>query len=186
MPLPDLIPMIAGVPREVREAAARLACSAVVLVNLGLDREELSKSSWTYYYDDEFPFSRVSYPRTFSPHTCRPGTGSIQSEVYFSPKYRPLQGKPEDCIEPTIAGLRRCGVIRDSDRILFKQAMYIPYANIIFDLERNAALEIVHGYLDDVGVGYCGRFGDWGYLWSDEAFLSGERAVERLLSRPAS
>jgi hypothetical protein len=42
----------------------------------------------------------------------------------------------------------------------------------------------VHGYLDDIGIGYCGRYGEWGYLWSDESFLSGERAVERLLTRP--
>ena len=46
--------------------------------------------------------------------------------------------------------------------------MLVRYANIIFDLERAAALETVHGYLDDIGIAYCGRYGDWGYLWTDE------------------
>jgi protoporphyrinogen oxidase len=184
IPLPDLIPMIDGTPRHVREAADKLACTTVVLVNLGVDREDLSKASWTYFYDEEFPFSRVSFPRTFSPRTCPPGTGSIQCEVYFSRKYRPLTESPESCIEPTIAGLRRCGVLRATDQIVFREAMLIPYANIIFDLERESALTTVHGYLDDIGIGYCGRYGEWGYLWSDESFLSGERAVERLLTRP--
>jgi protoporphyrinogen oxidase len=184
IPLPDLIPMIDGAPRHVREAADKLACTTVVLVNLGIDREDLSKASWTYFYDEEFPFSRVSFPRTFSPRTCPPGTGSIQCEVYFSRKYRPLTESPESCIEPTIAGLRRCGVLRATDQIVFREAMLIPYANIIFDLERESALKTVHGYLDDIGIGYCGRYGEWGYLWSDESFLSGERAVERLLTRP--
>ena len=29
---------------------------------------------------------------------------------------------------------------------------------------------------------YCGRYGDWGYMWTDESFISGERAAEKALS----
>jgi hypothetical protein len=32
-------------------------------------------------------------------------------------------------------------------------------------------------------VSYCGRYGDWAYLWTDESFLSGERAAEKALGR---
>lgn len=181
IPLPDLVPMIKGAPKDVIEASQTLACTTVVLVNLGVDRRDLSRASWTYYYDDEFPFSRVSYPCTFSPDVAPAGCGSIQAEVYFSKKYKPLTGNPDACIEPTIEGLRKCGVLRDSDRIVYREAMVIEYANIIFDLDRAPALAKVHGFLDDVGVGYCGRYGDWGYLWSDEAFFSGENAAQRLV-----
>lgn len=183
LPLPDLIPMIDGAPTEVLDAAKRLACTTLVLVNLGINRPDISKASWTYFYDEEFPFSRVSFPRTFSPHVVPQGTGSIQAEVYFSKKYRPLTASPETLIDPVINGLERCGIIRGDDRILFKEAMLVPYANIIFDLERAGALKIVHGYLDDLEIGYCGRYGDWGYTWTDEAFESGERAVDRVLSK---
>jgi hypothetical protein len=107
---------------------------------------------------------------------------AIQAEVYFSRKYRPLEGPAEAWIEPTIEGLVRCGVLRPDDRIVLRQAMLIPYANIIFDLDRVEALRTVHGYLDDLGIGYCGRYGDWGYLWSDEAFRSGERAAQAALT----
>jgi protoporphyrinogen oxidase len=183
VPLPELVPMIQGAPKDVIEASQRLACTTVVLVNLGVNRPDISPSSWTYFYDDEFPFSRVSYPRNMSPHVVPAGTGSIQAEVYFSRKYRPLEDSPESCIEPVIDGLRRCGVIRPDDRILFRDAILIPYANIIFDLERPAALATVHGFLDELGIGYCGRYGDWGYLWTDEAFVSGENAVRKSLAR---
>jgi hypothetical protein len=60
--------------------------------------------------------------------------------------------------------------------------MFLRYANIIFDLDRAAALKIVHGYLDDLGIAYCGRYGDWGYMWTDESFKSGEEAAEKALS----
>jgi hypothetical protein len=94
-----------------------------------------------------------------------------------------LTGTPEAWIEPVIRDLRRCGVLRDGDQILFSSAMLVRYANIIFDLERAAALKIVHGYLDELGIAYCGRYGDWGYLWTDEAFKSGENAAQKVLDR---
>ena len=112
-----------------------------------------------------------------------PGTGSIQAELYFSDKYRPLTGSPDALIEPVITDLRRCGILREDDRILFTSTMLVRYANIIFDLDRAAALTTVHGYLDDLGIAYCGRYGDWGYLWTDESFKSGENAAQRVLDR---
>jgi hypothetical protein len=60
--------------------------------------------------------------------------------------------------------------------------MLLRYANIIFDLDRAAALKTVHSYLDDLGIAYCGRYGDWGYMWTDESFKSGELAAERALA----
>ena len=163
------------------EAAGALACTALVLINLGVARPDVADASWLYFYDDEFPFSRVSFPRTFSPHTVPEGCSAIQSEVYFSKKYRPLEVPPDACIDPVIAGLRACGILRPDDRIVLRQAMLVPYANIIFDLDRVPALRTVHGYLDDIGVRYCGRYGDWGYLWTDQAFRSGERAAQQVL-----
>ncbi len=184
--LPDLIPMISGTPADVLEAAERLACTTLVLVNLGINRPDISEASWSYFYEDDYVFSRVSFPRLMSPHTVPPGVGSIQAEVYFSKKYRPLERPPVDYIEPVIDGLRRCGLIREEDKILFKDVMVIPYANIIFDLDRAASLKTVHGYLDDLGIAYCGRYGDWGYLWTDESLISGERAAQTVLNRMMS
>ena len=73
------------------------------------------------------------------------------------------------------------GVLREDDKILFRDTMHIDYANVIFDLERATALSIVHGYLDDIGIAYCGRYGDWAYIWTDESFISGENAAEKIL-----
>ncbi len=183
VPLPDLIRMIEGTPADVLDAADLLACSTCVLVNLGVDREELSSAHITYIYDEEICFTRVGFPHMLATSNAPAGTGSMQAEVYFSHKYKPLTGSPQDCIEPVIRDLRRIGLLRESDRILFKEARLVPYANVIFDLDRAAALKTVHGYLDDLGIAYCGRYGDWGYMWTDESFKSGEKAAERALSR---
>jgi protoporphyrinogen oxidase len=183
MPLPDLIPTIEGTPEDVREAAARLACSELVIVNLVVDRSDLIDAHWTYFYDRDICFARLSTPHLQSPHNVPPGCGSLQAECYFSRKYRPLDRAPDDCIELVIRDLQRCGILREEDRILFRNTMHVEYANVIFDLDCAKALKTVHGYLDDLGIAYCGRYGEWKYIWTDESFLSGERAAQKVLAR---
>jgi len=181
VPLPDLIRMIEGTPQDVLEASQRLACSTCVLVNLGVDRQDLSDAHMTYFYDEDVCFTRLGFPHMLSARNAPAGTGSIQAEVYFSKKYKPLDESPDTLIDPVIKDLRRVGLLRENDRVLSKHAMLLPYANIIFDLDRAAALKIVHGYLDDLGIAYCGRYGDWGYMWTDESFISGEEASAKAL-----
>ena len=182
VPLPDLIRMIHGAPQDVVDASRRLACSTLVLVNIGVNREDISHAHMTYFYDEDICYTRLGFPHMLSSKNAPPGTGSIQAEVYFSHKYKPFTGAPEDWIEPAIRDLRRCGLLREEDKILSRKAMLLPYANVIFDLERADALKTVHGYLDDLGIAYCGRYGDWGYMWTDESFKSGELAAEHALS----
>ena len=182
IPLPDLVPMMEGVPADVVEASRRLACSTCVLVNLGIGRADISRAHMTYFYDPDICFTRLSFPHMLAASNAPAERGSIQAEVYFSKKYRPLTGSPEDVIDPVINDLRRCGLLREDDRILSRGAVVVQYANVIFDLERKSALDVIHGYLDDVGIAYCGRYGDWGYMWTDESFISGERAAERALA----
>lgn len=181
VPLPDMIRMIDGAPSDVVDASRRLACSTCVLVNIGVNREDLSQAHMTYFYDEDICFTRLGFPHMLSALNAPPGTGSIQAEVYFSDKYKPLTGSAEDWIEPVIKDLHRCGILRENDKILSRKAMLLPYANVIFDLDRADAVKTVHAYLDDLRIAYCGRYGDWGYMWTDESFKSGEVAAERAL-----
>jgi protoporphyrinogen oxidase len=179
--LPDLVPLIAGAPDDVRAAADRLACSSCVLVNVGVNRADLTPAHISYYYDKDIVFSRTSSPHLMSPHNVPPGCGSVQVEVYFSKKYMPLVGKPADYIEPAIRDLKHVGLLREDDKILFTDTKLIDYANIIFDHDREDALRTVHGFLDDNGIRHCGRYGDWAYFWTDDSYKSGEGAATRAL-----
>lgn len=183
IPLPELVKLIAGIPSDVVAAAERLACSACVLVNIGVGRDDFASTHISYFYDLDVIFPRTSYPHMMAKSNAPPGCGSIQVEIYFSPKYRPFTGTAADYIQPALRDLIRCGVLRDDDKILLQDAVYVPYANIIFDHDRTAALKTVHGYLDEVGIQYCGRYGAWGYYWTDDSIKSGELAAEQALER---
>jgi protoporphyrinogen oxidase len=183
VPLPALIPLIEGVPAAVLEASRKLACSICVSVNIGVKRKDISKAHWTYFYDQDIIFSRLSFPHLWSPNNVPENCGSIQAEIYFSNKYKPLTKDPVSLIEPTIKDLKRCGILNESDEIIFQEARISKYANVIFDLERIPNLKIVHDYLDQADIKYCGRFGEWGYHWTDESFISGENAADKVLKQ---
>ncbi len=184
LPLPTLVSAIEGAPSEVVEAAGRLACTTCVVVNVGVDRADLSDAHWTYFYDRDYVFTRLSFPHMLSPHTVPEGCGSIQAECYFSEKYRPLGRAPETLVAPVVDDLRRCGLLREDDTVRVAAARLVPFANVIFDHDRPAALATVHGYLAEIGIHPCGRYGAWGYQWTDEAWISGEQAAEAALGGP--
>ena len=183
MPLPDLVERIVVAPDEVREAAQRLAFTTAVMVNIGVAREDLSDAHITYFYDDDIVFPRATFPHMLSPTNVPEGAGAIQVELYFSDKYKPLDGPPEAWIDRVLDGLRTARILREDDTILCSEARKVRYANIIFDHDRAPNLAVVHHYLDDVGIAYCGRYGDWDHAWTDESFLSGERAAGRVLEQ---
>ena len=181
IPLPEVVKLVKGVPDDVLAAAAQLACSSCVLVNIGVAREDLADVHISYFYDLDVVFPRISFPRLMSKSNVPAGCSSVQVEVYFSPKYRPFSGEAHDYIEPVIHDLRRCGVFRDDERIVMKDAVFVPYANIIFDHDRVSALRTVHGFLDDIRIRPCGRYGEWAYFWTDDSFKSGENAAAKAL-----
>jgi protoporphyrinogen oxidase len=183
LPLNVIIPLIKNVPGDVLTASKKLACTKCVVVNVGINRSDISECHWTYFYDDDIIFSRLSFPHMFSSKTVPPDHGSIQAEVYFSDKYKPMNITVDECIDKVILDLKRCGLIKEDDKIVIKNGWVTPYAQVIFDLERSEALKIVHGYLEDLNIEYCGRYGKWEYIWTDDSFLSGEEAAQNIINR---
>ena len=122
-----------------------------------------------------------------SPHNVPDGCGSIQAELYYSDKYRPLDRPIEDLIQPTIDDLTRCGLLRPDDRILVQagDAVAVRERDLRSrspggDSRRCTAIST------KIGVLVCGRYGEWGYHWTDESFISGEQAAQRALDRVTS
>ncbi|MCG8441806.1 MAG: NAD(P)-binding protein [Caulobacterales bacterium] len=186
-PLPQLAAMVADAPDDVLEAARALASVNAVIVNLGVGRRDLTDAHWIDFYDQDYVFTRVRAPTNLSPHAAPEGCGSIQCEINFSDKYKPLAEHPESLVEAAEEDLRRCGLLREEDMVVFTNVARVPHARVIFDHDRPAALETVRGFLTDVGVLLAGRFGLWGDHDAAQAFASGEAAADAALAhaRPA-
>jgi len=177
MPLPELISVIKDVPSDVKAAAKSLACTELITVTLGINRSDLIDAHWTYFYDDDISFTRLSTPHLQSVNNAPKNCGMLQAECYFSKKYLPYYNNYDKTIESVIYGLKECGIIKPSDKIIFKNIIHTDYANIIFDHDTEYSVNLIHGYLDDLKINYCGRYGNWAYIWTDESFISGENAA---------
>lgn len=176
LPVPELIPRIKDVPSHVAEAAERLTCTSVVVVNAGVARDQdFPDAHWMYFYDEDIIFARANLPHRLSPHNVPNGCGSVQVEVYHS-KYQPLPC--QDVLSKTIEDMKRSGLLLQDDQILVANEQRIPYANVLFDLERASSLAIVQAYLDEQNIVCCGRYGEWAYYWTDDSIVSGWRAAE--------
>lgn len=182
IPLPALVQCIRDCPSEIRESASRLVCTSVVLVNLGVKRENLANCHWFYIYNEDILPCRVHFPSMYSAHNSPPGSGSIQAEVYYS-RYRPLGMSLENVLEKTIQDLIAIGIISKDDKIPLAVCHDIKHAQVLYHKQHAENRRVVLDYLEKQGIYCIGRYGEWAYLWSDQSILSGKRLAERLLKK---
>lgn len=183
LPLVKIVELIENAPSEIKEAASKLAFTKCVMVNFGVDRRDLSQYHWRYVYDEKYYTTRLSYPHMFGPNVAPEGTGSIQVEIYFSDKYKPLDKAPSEFIPIIKNELIEIGVLDKNDKILFENAWLSPFAQVIFDHDRKKNVALIHQFLNDNDIYLGGRFANWDYSWSDESFLAGEAAAEVILNK---
>ncbi len=187
MPLPDLVRAIPAsqVPADVREAAGRLLCSSVVLVDVAVNRRALFDHHWFYVYDEDKLISRGYFPHMLSPSNAPDGCGAIQLEVYHS-KHRPLPDSPAAVAERVVGELIDLGILRSREEVRWTRWRDVQYANVVFTHERAAAVETITSWLAGQGILLAGRYGQWAYAWTDDAVKSGWKAADEAIARMTS
>jgi len=181
--LPDLIAAIPPeqVPPEVHLAGEKLLCSSLLLVDLAVNRRDLFPHHWFYVYDEDISFARGHFPHLLSPGNAPEGQGSIQLEIYHSP-FRPLPCEPSSLPERVAEDLVKLNILADKAEILWIRPREIKYANVIFDHNRADALSVIYPWVQSQKILLAGRYGEWGYLWSDDAIRSGWKAAAEILN----
>ena len=146
LPLCYIPRFIPNLPPEVQSRLRGLRYQGIYCVNVGVDREAISDKHWIYYYEDEFPFHRLSLPANFSPDCVPPGKSSIATEVAFS-DVRPLD--KDTAVEKTIEGLIAAKLITPDDNISLIHTEEILPAYIIYDLNHAKYVAIIREYLGE-------------------------------------
>lgn len=179
LPLPALINMIDEVPDEVRKAAATLFATSVDLISVGFRKADVQPHLWFYIYDKEILAARAYSPSIKSPDNVPAGCSSLQFEIYSSLR-KPQTHSPEEMKANTMMALKRMGLVKSEDEVIFMDHKHLPYGNVVFDLGMEERRDIVINWLKHVGIITAGRFGEWAYLWSNQAFMSGLNAAKQL------
>jgi protoporphyrinogen oxidase len=174
--LPQLIP---NLPEPVASACRQLRFQGILNVNLGIDRPDISPHHWIYFYEDLFPFHRLSFPGNFSPHNVPPGKSSISTEI----AYRSDEALDRDrAVRDTIESLRACRILAEDDKVELVHVEAISPAYVIYDLGHRAAVETIAAWLHSVGIHAAGRFGEWQYFNMDHAMKSGRTVAQGILN----
>jgi len=176
IPLPDLVGILHNPPEDVSKAAGSLAYNSLVCVNIGVKRPDIIDKHWLYFPEEEFVFNRMSFPMNFSEHTTPRGRSSILVEV----THRETSVDPEGIRERVIEDLRKTEIITDGDEIEVCDTSAFKYAYVIYDLDHEKNVGIIHEYLERSNIVPVGRFGEWEYFNMDKALLSGRNAASRI------
>ncbi|MCB1860757.1 MAG: FAD-dependent oxidoreductase [Gammaproteobacteria bacterium] len=178
IPLPELIRICPEAPDSIRAAASHLRTNSIKVVNLGIDRPNISPNHWVHFPEKDISFFRLSYPHNFSENVTPPGMSSISAEVSYSRSNPPDN---EQLLQKVIKDLIKVKALEADAPVATTMVKDIPYAYCIYDKQRKSSIKVIHDWLSSVNVIPSGRYGLWTYFWSDEAILSGKRSAEKLL-----
>jgi protoporphyrinogen oxidase len=177
IPLPILLRTVRDLPGEIRKAGESLRYISVYDVNLGVRRPNISDKHWLYFPESEFIFYRTGFPMNYAPNTVPEGCSSMYVEV----SHLPSEEIPEEwLIDEVIAGLNRCGILRNDDEIPVRSVIDIRCAYVIHDRTRQEALKVIHPYLESQNVYAIGRYGNWDYSSMENAILYGRDIALKL------
>jgi len=182
LPVPLLYQMLTDAPDRLIDAAQKLKAISVLNLNIGIDRPGISDQHWIYFPEDQFVFSRIGFPMNFSSSVAPEGTSSMYIELTH-----PADEKPnvEEAFERSLADLRKCGILHQSDRILTRHVLDIRYAYVVFDQHRQKHLQSLIDYLESRDIYTAGRYGRWDYYSMEDSILSGKATADQILELPA-
>ena len=181
VPLNEYVHLLRDMPASVRLAMEGLWATSVALVSVGFNRPDVAKYPWFYIYDEDIFPSRVCSPNILSPQNVPNGMSALQFEVYYS-KHKPLKMSNDQLIQHVMDIIIQMKIAAAKE-IMFGDVRHIPYGNVVFDHEMIGRRTVVVDYLLTQGIYMVGRFGEWGTHQSDESFLSGKNAVDRIVMK---
>jgi protoporphyrinogen oxidase len=203
IPLPIFIGLCAETPIEVKEAAAALSCTQLLLVNITGRQTTCRKETWFYVYDEDKLATRISFTERLTRGNALPNTTGIQTEIYAS-RRRPLPDSPSNIARRVKDELIQMGLL-DPLTELGVETLSVPWANVIFTHETKAALNIIWSWLERYGlvreiddtdpltdwsrnrlgeskrlgsIVFAGRYAQWKYFWTDDCVLRGKHISE--------
>jgi protoporphyrinogen oxidase len=200
LPLPIFVGLCVQAVSEMKEAATRLSCSQILIVNITAPHTTRRPENWIYVYDEDMLSTRINFTERLSPKNAPEGFTGVQVEVYAS-KFKPFTKKPDEIGQQVLEEVIKMGLIdcdvKQEVEVILKE---VPWANVIFTNETTDLLNAIWKGFEEWGLNrefddthpltdwqlknsktnnfgsliMAGRFGQWKYYWTDDCVLRGE------------
>jgi protoporphyrinogen oxidase len=182
LPLDRLLAIADGLPEGLGEVGRRLRAVRVLNICLGIDRPSLSRAHWIYFPEKEYSFYRIGFPSSLSPSMAPRGCSSVWAERSLG---RTESFDPDEAVATTVEDLRRAGILRTSDKVIYSRVGVLDPAYVIYDRYRARNLRGTLEALASLGIHSAGRFGAWEYSSMEAAMKTGADLAQRLQARLA-
>lgn len=179
--LPDFVESIDEAPQQLKQTAQSLSATTIDLISVGFSKPDVPPALWFYIYDEWIEAARAYSPSWKSPQNAPAGCSSLQFEIYSGPGEQ-AERSPEHLIENTRKAILEMGLAQEDD-ILFMDHRRVEDGNVIFFQGMEEKRDTCLNWLSEQGIASAGRFGEWDYLWSNQAFMSGVNAAKQILAK---
>lgn len=182
LPLPLLLRLIdrlddGGPP--VAEEAAALRWTAVLDVELGVERAEIAGGAhWIYFPEPVYPFYRVGFPSNVCRAMAPAGCSSLSVEFAHDPALPTPDRGP--LIDRARQGLILAGILAPADKIRVAHVERLDPAYVLFTPGTTKRTAQLLARLESVGIQSIGRFGAWTYSYMERALLDGKQAATKV------
>ncbi len=177
IPLDRLLAIARGLPEDLPAAGRGLRAVRVLNISLGVDRTPVSDAHWIYFPEPGYSIYRAGFPGNLSDTLAPRGCSPIYAERSF------LRDEPFDeaeVVDRAVEDLRRAGILRRGDRIVYRRVQVLDPAYVIYDRHRAAHVPRILAALGDHGIHSTGRFGSWEYSSMETAIQAGMQVAERI------
>ncbi|MCD6311322.1 MAG: NAD(P)-binding protein [Elusimicrobia bacterium] len=168
IPLPELLGYLKGSP--VMKLAKKLKWTGVSNMNIAVKKNFSKLGHWIYFPHGKVPFYRLGFLSNFS--DAPPGF----STIYIESSYRSEKKKISDTSVMKFLNITE-------DEIAVRKNLDIPYAYVIYDMEREKVLSEIRNFLIPRDIISTGRFGGWKYSTMEEAMQDGFDAARGTVER---
>ncbi|MBI4846186.1 MAG: FAD-dependent oxidoreductase [Candidatus Omnitrophica bacterium] len=169
--------IISSLPAIIKEAFSRLKFISIYNLNLGINRDAVSKRHWIYFPENKFCFFRVGFPMNFSEDAAPQGKSSMYIEISYS-EFASL--KKENIEKKIIQDLKMAGLLHKDDKIIARHLNNIKYGYVIYDKNYHESISLINNFFEENNIFLCGRFGRWKYMSMEDAILDGKLVSDKI------
>jgi len=181
-PLVELLGNIKDLPASVKSAVGALSWNSVDCLNLAFRSDSRSTcpargQHWLYFPEKKYVFYRAGIYSNIHPSMAPEGFFSMYVELSRKPGER-FDGKT--ALSHTLAGLRDAGLTGKNSRPEITRVLKLPYAYVIYDKKRTAALKTITSFLAKNDIYSIGRYGAWEYSFMESSIIGGKKLAAKL------
>jgi protoporphyrinogen oxidase len=174
IPLVDYLNILEELPEEMSRILNSLKYTKLATYNYKILKKKDYDFHWCYFYDSKIPISRMSILNNWNDEN-KDNYYLVQGEVFFR---NDETFDMNQCDKRTKEHIIKFFNLESDKEILLEKKIIVEKAYPVPLLNQKKNIEKIKSWLQSQNIYQIGLYGNWQFMWSDQAFNSGKQAAE--------